>query len=122
MQKERTMTIIMFQEDKWWNAQCLEYDIASQGKTIEEAQYEFQRMFCGRFLVARELGIDDPLDSIPRAPDALYEMAKSTSKVFKLEFKLVDKLCKNVPPKYTLPSEALLCCIKDYHYFFPSSE
>jgi len=34
---KKTFTSIVWQEDKWFIAQCLEVDVASQGKTEEKA-------------------------------------------------------------------------------------
>ncbi|MFB9907479.1 type II toxin-antitoxin system HicB family antitoxin [Allokutzneria oryzae] len=34
---ERTLTAAIHQEEDWYVAQCLEIDVASQGKTIQEA-------------------------------------------------------------------------------------
>jgi predicted RNase H-like HicB family nuclease len=34
---KKTFTSIVWQEDKWLIAQCLEVDVASQGKTEEKA-------------------------------------------------------------------------------------
>ena len=34
---KKTFTSIVWQEDKWFIAQCLEVDIASQGKTEKKA-------------------------------------------------------------------------------------
>lgn len=105
------MTIVMFKEDDWWIAQCIEYDLAAQGKTIDDAQYEFQRIFCGRMLVARELGIEDPLADIPRAPAMFQKIlsnALATSLATKQVFKKEEVLCHNVPQSCMLPSEALI--------------
>lgn len=108
MEKEIKMTIIMFKEDEWWNAQCLEYDIASQGKTIKEAQFEYQKIICSMYIVAEELGINNPFQGIPPAPQFLHEMARNTDNVVRLEFKIVEHLCDEAIPEYMLPKEALL--------------
>jgi len=105
MEKERTMTIVMFKENDWWIAQCIEYDLAAQGRNIDDAQYEFQRMFCGRIMVAQELGIDDPLGDLPRAPKKFQTLLNKASKrIFKKE----DELCNGVPQACMLPNEAYI--------------
>ncbi len=101
------MTIIMFKENEWWIAQCIEYDLAAQGRTIEDAQYEFQRIFCGRILVAKELGISDPLEDVPRAPLSIQQML-TNSRLSRLAFKREEELCHDVPEAYMLPREALI--------------
>jgi predicted RNase H-like HicB family nuclease len=37
MGESRTFTAAVHQEEDWYVAQCLEVDVASQGRTIEEA-------------------------------------------------------------------------------------
>jgi len=61
----------------WWIAQCLEYDLAAQGETIDDAVYEIQRSLFGQFVVSVEMKVS-PFANIPRAPDKfekLYETA-----------------------------------------------
>jgi len=55
---EYNVKILIFEERGWWVAQCLEYNIAAQAKRIDDVVYEFERMFSGRILAAKELGID----------------------------------------------------------------
>ena len=37
MSEQRTLTAAVHQEEDWYIAQCLEIDVASQGRSIEEA-------------------------------------------------------------------------------------
>jgi predicted RNase H-like HicB family nuclease len=37
MSSPRTLTAAVHQEEDWYVAQCLEVDVASQGRTVEEA-------------------------------------------------------------------------------------
>lgn len=37
MTEQRTLTAAVHQEEDWYVAQCLEVDVASQGRSIEEA-------------------------------------------------------------------------------------
>ncbi len=37
MPEGRTLTAALHQEEEWYVAQCLEVDVASQGRTIDEA-------------------------------------------------------------------------------------
>jgi hypothetical protein len=50
-----------------WAAQCLEYDIAAQGKTIAEARYGIEKAFVGQILVDVTNG-SAPLADVPQAP------------------------------------------------------
>jgi hypothetical protein len=61
-----------------WIAQCLEVDIASQGRTIPDAMYELSRMIAARILTGDELGID-PFAGVPAAPMALWDRYRDAS-------------------------------------------
>ena len=37
MSSPRRLTVAVHQEDDWYVAQCLEVDVTSQGRTVEEA-------------------------------------------------------------------------------------
>ena len=63
----KRLNFLIFKEDGWWIAQCLEYDIAAQARTIPDIQYEIQRILVGRIAMSEKLGID-PFKDIPPAP------------------------------------------------------
>ncbi|MEW8436933.1 MAG: hypothetical protein AB2689_02150 [Candidatus Thiodiazotropha taylori] len=56
MSKSNTLSILFLKEGTSWVAQCLEHDIAAQGKNIREASYELQKAFCAEISVCEELG------------------------------------------------------------------
>jgi predicted RNase H-like HicB family nuclease len=59
----RTLTAAVHQEEDWYVAQCLEIDVASQGRTVEEALANL------REAVALYLDeIDDPDQHIAGTP------------------------------------------------------
>ena len=70
---KHTISAILFQEDGWWTAQCLEYDIATQARTLPELQYELERTIIGHFAVALELG-QEPFLGIGQAPKEFWQM------------------------------------------------
>jgi len=63
-------------EDKrngWWSAQCLQYDIATQARTLEGLIYEIQRVIMGQFVVSKELG-GEPFVGIKPAPQIFWQI------------------------------------------------
>ena len=70
--------VVAFQEGNWWVAQCLEYDIAAQAKTLPYLYYEVERLIVGHYAVATERG-QAPFTDLPAAPMRywqLFERAK----------------------------------------------
>lgn len=70
---EMVISVIAFQEGDWWTAQCLEYDIAAQAKTLSDLRYEVDRVIMSHVAVSEELG-QEPLAEIGPAPQKFWEM------------------------------------------------
>ena len=104
--KVEKINVLIFREGEWWVAQCLEYDIAAQARTLNDLLYEFQRMFFGRIKMAETLGID-PFDDIPAAP-AEYRKLFESSQTVKVGFKPMDDISKYIPAAHMLPKEAAI--------------
>lgn len=68
------INVLIFRTDTGWVAQCLQYDIAAQGKTIEEAQEAFVTTVIGEVAYAKEKGVS--MDTIPKAPECFWEQYK----------------------------------------------
>lgn len=83
------LRVLLFQEDKTWVAQCLEWDIAAQGKTLDDALNSFEQTFVGQIVLDIEGG-RKPLASTPRSP-------KEYQGMFKKAKKLVDKKPLYIP-------------------------
>jgi predicted RNase H-like HicB family nuclease len=64
---------IALQEDGWWVAQCLEYDIATQARTLADLERDLQQMIETHILLGRERG-RPPFESIGKAPDRFWKM------------------------------------------------
>jgi hypothetical protein len=60
------------EQDGTWAAQCLEYDIAAQGKTLHEAKYAIEKAFVSQVIVDLSTG-NAPLIDTPRAPDEYWK-------------------------------------------------
>jgi hypothetical protein len=67
------VSAVLFQEGEWWSAQCLEYDIAAQAKTLPDLRYELQRVLISHVCVALELG-REPFEGLGSAPQKFWEM------------------------------------------------
>lgn len=81
--KHKTIRVLMLegkQPGEGWSAQCLEYDIAMQAKTMTELIYEINRVLMGNIVVSKELGME-PFANLKTAPPVyyqLFEQAKTT--------------------------------------------
>ncbi len=64
---------VVFQEDDWLYAQCLEYDIAAQARTLESLTHELQRIILGHMAICEENGLE-PFRNLPRAPQKFWDM------------------------------------------------
>ena len=68
-----SISAILFQEGEWWSAQCLEYDIAAQARTVSELRYELERVLLSHALVSVENG-RRPFDGLKPAPKKYWDM------------------------------------------------
>lgn len=64
---------VIFREGEWWVAQCLDFDIATQAKTLKDLAYELQRVLVGHMVVCRQEGIT-PFVHLPKAPEKYWDM------------------------------------------------
>jgi predicted RNase H-like HicB family nuclease len=75
---ELKIRAVLFQEEGWWVAQCLEHDIAAQARTRDDLLYELERILVGHFFISAEKG-KIPFANLPRAPRrywVMYEQAE----------------------------------------------
>jgi hypothetical protein len=105
---KKQLSLLIFKEDDWWVAQCLEYDIAAQARTLPDVQYEIQRVLVGRIAMAERLKID-PFEGISAAPEVYSSMVKNRKKAFKIEMKPVTHFLKAITSRsFAFPKEAML--------------
>jgi predicted RNase H-like HicB family nuclease len=64
---------VLFREGEWWVAQCLEYDIAAQAKSVKDLVYEFQRALVGHIVVSLQEGLK-PFATLPKPPKRFLAM------------------------------------------------
>jgi len=70
---DSTIRVVVFREEGWWVAQCLDVDIAVQAKTEEDLHYELGLTLVGRILASDALGIE-PFEGLPRAPKRYWDL------------------------------------------------
>jgi len=73
MQKAIGIKVVLFQDGTLWVAQCVNHDLASQGKTLEEAQRNLIRMIVGNVILDLQKGIK-PLSQYASAPKAFQDI------------------------------------------------
>lgn len=71
---------MIFQEGDWLCAHCLEYDLATQAKSLEALRVDLERMIVGHVTVSLAHGLE-PFANRRRAPEkywALFRRSKIT--------------------------------------------
>ena len=92
-----TLSVVFIKDQcSTWVAQCLEFDIAAQGKTIKDAQRAFERTFLGQVM----LDIHDerqPLEGIGQAPKEYWDMFEEAEQ---LAARRPFRLPPGIPPAF----------------------
>lgn len=76
---ERTIHVLALHRGEWWVAQCLEYDIATQARALDDLMVELEQILAGYVIVGRKEG-RDLFSEMPKAPKKfwdLYEQART---------------------------------------------
>lgn len=68
-----TVRVVVLQEGEWLSAQCLEYDIATQARTLDDLWYELQRILVGH-VATRLRERKPPFQGLPPAPKKFWRM------------------------------------------------
>jgi len=70
---------VVFQEDGWWIGQCLEVDLATQTRRLEDLPAELERLIAVQIVASAEAGIVafTGLTAAPRRFWEMYDRAKS---------------------------------------------
>lgn len=71
--QEFRVSVVIYPEGDVWIAQCLEYDIVSQGRTIQDVQDRLIRNVAATLYVYAENG-KDTFENIRPAPKKFWEM------------------------------------------------
>ena len=67
------LRFVVIQEGEWLSAQCLEYDIATQARTLDDLAYELQRIIVGHIATSRKLN-KEQFEGLPKAPQKFWDM------------------------------------------------
>ena len=71
--KKYAIRAIVFQEGEWLCAQCLEYDLVAQAKSLQQLSKALQRLIVGHVAV-RLRHKQQPFCDLPRAPEKYWAM------------------------------------------------
>lgn len=71
---------VLFEEEGWWVAQCLEYNVATQAKSLEDLRYELERILLGHLVVSAE-NATEPFQNLPPAPQRFWRMYESAQPI-----------------------------------------
>ena len=66
---------VVFQEGEWLCAQCLEYDLVAQAKSLNQLSRALQRLIVAH-VVVRLRHKQQPFRDLPRAPEKYWAMFK----------------------------------------------
>ena len=70
-----SVKVLLIQEDNLWSMQCLDYDLAAQGRTQEEVKDAFGKIFLGQIVIDIREG-REPFENIGKAPQEFWDMFK----------------------------------------------
>ena len=66
------LDVLVTKEADWWVAQCLQYDLAAQAKTLADLRYAFEHALVAHVIVSIEKKVE-PFDSLPSAPRKYWD-------------------------------------------------
>jgi hypothetical protein len=81
---------VLFEEEGAWSAQCLDFDIAAQAKTLAELHEEIVRVLAVHVAASRQLG-REPFADVNPAPKRFWDLyetglpVESRSASFRIE-------------------------------------
>jgi hypothetical protein len=67
------LRIVIFQDGEWLCAHCLEYNLATQAKNLDDLRYDLERMIVGHIAVSLANGLK-PFRNGRRAPEKYWAM------------------------------------------------
>jgi hypothetical protein len=72
-ENEIMLNVLVLKADGLWVAQGVEYDLVAQADTLENLEYEFERVLNVHLITCMELGLE-PFETVPPAPDEIREL------------------------------------------------
>ncbi|MHB8615498.1 MAG: hypothetical protein ACYC93_05440 [Candidatus Acidiferrales bacterium] len=98
LQGNFSISVLLRHEEFGWAAQCLEYDIAAQGSTLQAAKDALEKAFVSQIVVDVSNG-NQPLADVSPAPAEYW-------KLFETAVKLADRKPFYIPPAYMIRAAA----------------
>jgi hypothetical protein len=98
--------VLVFREEDWWIAQCLEIDLAAQAKNLDDVVYEFGRTLAGTCMVRMENGLPG-IEELPPAPGPYWKAYEQA--ILEVGTKLPPRFQPTAgpPPAYMIPKIAM---------------
>ena len=90
--------VLFIREGEAWVAQCLEHNIAAQGKTLHEAEKTFGKTLVGQLLLDSRRG-KEPLQGIKPAPPVYW---RKFDEGIGLKLEPTIHLPKSTPPAFPI--------------------
>jgi len=97
------LCVLFLREEDSWVAQCLQYDIAAQGKTIADAMAAFARTVSGQICVDLHHGVE-PLSEFTPAPHEYWHRFEKSNRLAESQPIYVPET--SVPPAYMIHAMA----------------
>jgi hypothetical protein len=69
----KKLRVVVFQEGEWLCAHCLEYDFATQARTLDRLRYGIERMIVGHIAISLANGLK-PFKNRHRAPEKYWQL------------------------------------------------
>ena len=92
------LRVIYLRETDYWVAQCLEHDIAAQGKTLSEVEDAFRKTLVGQIILDLRKG-REPLEDIKPAPSMYWRKFREG---LRLGVDSNIELPSDIPPAYMI--------------------
>jgi len=92
------LRVLFVRDGDLWAAQCIDYDIAAQGRSITEAKTAFEQTIIGQILFDIKRG-KQPLTDLRPAPESYREKFEAAEP---LADKKPIEMPKGVPPAYVV--------------------
>lgn len=73
MDKVPEVRAVVFRDEDLWVAQCLEYDLATQGRTLEQLRERVELLLLARMAVSQKVG-RRPFEGLPKGPQEFWDL------------------------------------------------
>lgn len=93
-----TLRVLFMRDNDLWAAQCVDYDIAAQGRSITEAKKAFEQTIIGQILFDLKRG-KEPLADCRPAPESYREKFAEAEQ---LADKKPIEMPQGVPPAFVI--------------------